>query len=120
MKKVKYLGLIIIKGEIQIDSAKITVTVNWETSTCIKDVQSFLSFAKFYRRFIKSFSQLAGPLTALIWKDIKFDWSSTAEQAFQALKTAFFSALILIMFNLNKPSTVESDSSDCVTGEVLS
>ena len=56
----------------------------------------------------------------MIWKDIKFDWSSTAEQTFQALKTAFFSALILIMFNLNKLSTVESDSSDCVTEEVLS
>ena len=61
------------------NSAKITAIANWETSTCIKDVQSFLSFANFYWRFIKSFSQLAGPLTALIWKDIKFDWSSTAE-----------------------------------------
>ena len=55
----------------------------------------------------------------MIWKDIKFNWSLTAEQAFQALKTAFFSAFILIMFNLNKPSTVESDSSDCVTEGVL-
>ena len=120
MKEVKYLGLIIVKGEIQMNSAKITAIANWEISTCVKDVQSFLSFANFYQRFIKSFSQLAGPLTALTWKDIKFDWSSTAEQAFQALKTAFFSALILIMFNLNKLSTVESDSSDCVTEGVLS
>ena len=120
MKKVKYLGLIIVKGEIRMNSAKITAIVNWEASTCVKDVQSFLSFANFYQRFIKSFSQLADPLTALIWKDIKFDWSSTAEQAFQALKTAFFSAFILIMFDSDKPSTVESDSSDCVTEGVLS
>ena len=120
VKEVKYLGLIIAKGEIQIDSAKITVIANWEAPTCVKDVQSFLSFANFYRRFIKSFSQLAGPLTALTRKDIKFDWSSTAEQAFQALKTAFSSALILIMFDSDKPSTVESDSSNCVTEEVLS
>ena len=79
MKKVKYLGLIIAKEEIQMNSAKITAIANWEASTCVKDMQSFLSFANFYRRFIKSFSQLASPLTALIWKDIKFDWSSTAE-----------------------------------------
>ena len=100
--------------------AKVTAIVNWESSTCVKDVQSFLRFANFYWRFIKGFSQLASPLTALTQKDIKFDWSSAAEQAFQALKAAFTSALILVMFDLNKPSTVESDSSDCITGEVLS
>ena len=66
MKEVKYLGLIIVKGEIRMNSAKITAIANWETSTCVKDVQSFLSFANFYWRFIKSFSQLANPLTALI------------------------------------------------------
>ena len=65
VKEVKYLGLIIAKGEIQMDPAKITAIANWETPTCVKDVQSFLGFANFYRRFIKSFSQLAGPLTAL-------------------------------------------------------
>ena len=102
------------------DSAKVTAIVNWESSTCVKDVQSFLRFANFYRRFIKGFSQLASPLTALTQKDIKFDWSSAAEQAFQALKAAFTSALILVMFNLNKPLTVESDSSDCITEGVLS
>ena len=120
MKEVKYLGLIIVKEEIRMNSAKITAIANWEASICVKDVQSFLSFANFYQRFIKSFSQLADPLTALIWKDIKFEWSLTAEQTFQALKTAFSSALILIMFDLNKPSTVKSDSSDCVTEGVLS
>ena len=102
------------------DSAKVTAIVNWESSTCVKNVQSFLGFANFYWRFIKGFSQLASPLTALTQKDIKFNWSSATEQAFQALKAAFTSALILVMFNLDKPLTVESDSSDCVTGGVLS
>ena len=60
------------------------------------------------------------PLTALICKDIKFDWSSATEKTFQELKAAFSSALILVMFDLNKLLTVKSDSSDCVTGEVLS
>ena len=100
--------------------AKVTAIANWESSTCVKDVQSFLRFANFYWHFIKGFSQLASPLTALTQKDIKFNWSLAAEQAFQALKAAFTSALILVMFNLNKPSTVESDSSDCITEEVLS
>ena len=100
--------------------AKITVIANWESSNCVKDVQSFLSFANFYQRFIKGFSQLASPLTALTCKDIKFDWSSATEQTFQELKAAFSSASILVMFDLNKLLTVKSDSSDCVTEGVLS
>ena len=59
-------------------------------------------------------------LTALICKDIKFNWSSATEQTFQELKAAFSSVSILVMFNLNKPLTVKSDSSDCVTERVLS
>ena len=60
------------------------------------------------------------PLTALTCKNIKFNWSSATEQTFQELKAAFSSASILVMFNLNKPLTVKSDSSDCVTEGVLS
>ena len=120
VEEVKYLGLIIAKGEIRMDSAKITAIANWESLNCVKDVQSFLGFANFYWRFIKGFSQLASPLTALTCKDIKFDWSSATEQAFQELKAAFSSASILVMFDPDKPLTVKSDSSDCVTGGVLS
>ena len=86
MKKVKYLELIIVKGEIQMNSVKITVIVNWESSICVKDIQSFLEFTNFYWQFIKGFSQLASPLITLTWKDIVFNWFSTAEQAFQELK----------------------------------
>ena len=38
------------------NSAEITVIINWETSICVKDIQSFLSFANFYQHFIKGFS----------------------------------------------------------------
>ena len=56
VEEVKYLGLIIAKGEIRMNSAKITVIANWESPNCVKDVQSFLDFANFYQRFIKGFS----------------------------------------------------------------
>ena len=102
------------------NSAKVTAIANWEFSTCVKDVQSFLRFINFYWHFIKRFSQLISSLITLIWKDIKFNWSSAAEQTFWALKAVFTSDLILVMFNLNKLLTVESDSSDCITEEVLS
>ena len=102
------------------NSVKISVNINWKALICVKNIQSFLEFANFYQWFIKGFSQLVSSLTALTCKDIKFNWTATEEQAFQTLKTAFFSALILVMFDSDKLFTVKSDSSDCVTGEVLS
>ena len=60
------------------------------------------------------------PLTALTDKNIKFNWTATEEQTFQTLKTAFFSASILVIFDSDKRFTVKLDSSDCVTDEVLS
>jgi len=68
--EIKYLGLIITIHGIKMDSEKVNAVMNWAAPRDVKDVQSFLSFANFYRRFIKEFSKLAGPLTALTRKDL--------------------------------------------------
>ena len=43
--------------------------------------------AGYYRRFIENFSKIAKPVTDLLKKDKKFEWSEKAEESFQALKT---------------------------------
>ena len=48
------------------DSSKVDTIVNWLSLINIKDVQSVLGFANFYRRFIYRYSRLAAPLTNLI------------------------------------------------------
>ena len=48
VKEVKYLRLIIAKREIQMNSVKISVIVNWKALICVKDIQSFLGFVNFY------------------------------------------------------------------------
>ena len=77
MKEVKYLGLIIAKGEIRMNPVKISVIVNWKALICVKNIQSFLEFVNFYWRFIKGFSQLVSSLTVLTCKNIKFNWTAT-------------------------------------------
>ncbi len=71
--EIKYLGLIITIHEIKMNSEKINAVMNWAASRDVKDVQSFLSFVNFYRRFIKEFFKLTGPLTALTRKDQSFN-----------------------------------------------
>ena len=48
----------------------------WVVPTQVPDVQSFLRFANFYRRFIKGFSVIAQPLIALTRKDATFEWKT--------------------------------------------
>ena len=73
VKKVPYLGLIITTEEVKMNSAKVSTIVKWLTLVNIKDVQSFLGFANFYRRFIYGYSKLASPLTHLTKKDVPFE-----------------------------------------------
>ena len=61
-QKIKYLGLVVQEGELAMDSAKLKGILVWPTPKTVKEVQSFLGFGNFYRRFIKNFSHLAHPL----------------------------------------------------------
>ena len=71
-----------------------------------------MGLANFYRRFIKGFAAIAKPLTDLTKKAIEFKWEATEEAAFEALKKALMTALILQVFNKEKPHEVWVDASD--------
>lgn len=119
VQEVKYLGLIVGTNGIKMDPSKVSAVLQWPTPKNVKDIQSFVGFASFYRRFIKDFAE-AHPLTRLTKKDTSFTWSADCEKAFTDLKQAFTSAPILQHFDPDKPSTVECDSSDYVNAGCLS
>ena len=118
--EVPYLGLVITTEGVKMDPAKVDTIVNWPTLINVKDVQSFLGFANFYRRFIYGYSKLASPLTQLTKKDVPFQWTSECQKAFDALKAAFTSEIILKHYNPDLKIVVETDASDYVSGGILS
>ena len=65
---VKYLGLIVTTEEICMDPEKIQAIVEWQSPSCLKDLQAFLRFANFYRRFIKDYSKITVVLTEVTKK----------------------------------------------------
>lgn len=69
--EVTYLGMIISTEGVRMDPKKVECIINWLSPTNVKDVQGFLGFANFYRRFIKNFSNIVKPLNALTKKDTK-------------------------------------------------
>ena len=84
------------------DPEKIKAIVEWEAPMSVKGVQSFLGFANFYRQFIKDFSNLVQPLTDLMHKDKRFDWTVESDIAFQQLKAIFVSTLALTQFDFDQ------------------
>ena len=74
--RVKYLGLIVKPGSIEMDPEKITAITSWKTPSCVKDIQRFIGFANFYRRFIKDFSKICVPLNTLLYKSTIWKWDN--------------------------------------------
>ena len=70
------LGHKISKNRIEVDKAKIEVIAKHLVPNCIKDIRLFLGYTSFYRKFIKDFSKILGPLTNLLAKDVSFTFDS--------------------------------------------
>ncbi|XP_077103054.1 uncharacterized protein LOC143754001 [Siphateles boraxobius] len=113
-------GYIISVEGMRMDPEKVKAVVDWPSPDSRKALLRFLGFANFYRRFIRNFSQLAAPLTALTSPRTTFRWSDAAEAAFAKLKGCFVSAPILITPDPSRQFMVEVDASEVGVGAVLS
>ncbi len=68
------------------DDSKVQAVLNWPKPTTVKELQRFLGFANFYRRFIRSFSMVAAPLTSLLQGGKqRLNWTQASEQSFRQL-----------------------------------
>ncbi len=123
-QSVKYLGFIITTEGVAPDPAKVATVQEWGTDKSPirnrTDVQRFLGFANFYRRFIRDYSRIVSPLTRLTGKDVPFEWSPECSAALDTLKTAFTTAPVLRHFDHEREILVETDASDFVSAGVLS
>lgn len=120
VSSMSFLGLIVVEGEVRMDPEKVIAVINWPTLSCRKEVQHFLGFANFYRRFIENFSSVASTLHALTSSKTLFSWGQAGETAFQQLKRSFTTAPVVVLPDSNLQFLVEVDASDLGIGAVLS
>ena len=85
----------------------------------VTEIQSFMSLAGYYQRFVKDFSKIETPLTQLTWKNVPFEWNEKREKSFQALKNQLMFALILALPSKNDGFTIYSDASHRELGCIL-
>ena len=67
-KEVEFLGSIITTEGIRMDQKKVKAVQEWPVPKSVKEIQAFLGFANFYRRFIRNYSKVAAPLTEMTKK----------------------------------------------------
>ena len=118
--EVEFLGYILNETGVTMSERKVEAVKKWEVPKSVKDIQRFLGFANFYRRFIKGFSGICRPITNLLRKETKFKWKTEATKAFTELKEAFTSAPILRHYNPELEVIIETDASNFAIGCVLS
>ena len=119
MEEIPILGVIVGKGQIKMEQEKIKVVKEWKIPGKVKDVESFLGFANFYRCFIQNFSHIAKPLNELKGKK-EWKWEEEHQKAFQELKERITSQPVLALPRKEGKFRVETDASGHAIGGVLS
>lgn len=123
VRKVKYLGLILTTEGLQMDPDKVKAVLDWKDLRTVKDVQAFIGFANFYRRFIYKFSTIVAPLLNVVKETTtgnKITFDGPARTAFERLKQAFTEAPVLVHFDPELKTYVETDASDWIVSGIMS
>ena len=95
LKEVSFLCHIVSTEGIKVDPTKIKAVVNLKPPRNVTEVRSFLGLAGYYRRFVRGFFVIASPLTKLLRKGIKFEWTDECHNSFEQLKEMLVEAPVL-------------------------
>jgi len=118
---VTFLGFIVSTEGIKMEPERVAAVAQWPLPSSVHDIQVFLGFTGFYRRFIKNYAKITKPLTDLLrgGRKGRIQLPSEALAAFQQLLYSFQHNLILKHFNPDLPIQVETDASTSAIGAVL-
>ena len=119
-QSVKYLGHVISREGVAADPEKIEKVATWPIPTSTKELQRFIGFASYYRRFIRDFAEIAKPLHQMTEKATPFKWTTECHDAFQELRRRLVSTPILAHPDFSRPFILDTDASDTGLGAVLS
>lgn len=119
MQKLEYLGFEISKNGIEPGRRKILAVEHFPVPNNVRAVRGFIGLASYFRRFVKGFAVIARPLTDLLCKNTRFEWTKERDEAFKLLKKALTSRPILSMYEPNAYTEVHTDASQHGVAAVL-
>src|SRR3954464_4312710 len=86
LQEVGFLRHIVLAGGIAVDPSKVKDVEEWQAPPTQTQVCAFIGLEGYYRKFVEGFSSIARPMTQLLKKDKKFEWTEKCEASFQELK----------------------------------
>ena len=113
------LGYMIYAAGLEVDQAKVSIIRNLMPPTTVKGIRSFLGHARFYRRFVIDFSNIARPLCRLLEKYTKFNFDESCHNSFKEIKSRLVEAPIMAKPDWNREFEIMCDASDFAMGAVL-
>ena len=118
-KEVSYLGHRVTEEGLLPDSALLAAIREIPPPKTATEARSFLGFAGYYRRYVKNFAAIAGPLHALTRKDAVFHWSTSCQDAFDCLKMLLTTSPITAFPDFSQPFRLYTDASTAGLGAIL-
>lgn len=115
---VEYLGHYISKDGIS-KGPKADAITNMPAPTNVSSLRSFLGQVQFYNKFLPRLSTTLEPLYRLTKKDVKWQWASAEQTAFQQIKEALCADTVLVHFDPSLPVGISCDASEVGVGSVL-
>ena len=122
--KVEYLGFDVGAYRVKPCLSRVQVVAEWPIAILVKNMQSFLRLASFYKKYTQFFNEIAAPLTDVTKKGRAENWSPEVWEAkedntFKRLKTAMITAPVLQLSDFDNEFSVTIDASEVLVGAIL-
>jgi len=113
------VGFQVGKQGIQMSQRNVEDIVNWPAPRNVKEVQRFIGFVNFYRRFIQGFSSLTLLIQVQMHNVVMWHWSKQCEEAIVELKRKSTTAPILCHYHPERKNQIMTDALDLCKANIL-
>ena len=111
MSEIHYLGHLISPEGISPLPNKLDCIKHMPVPKDMKEIKQFLGLTGYYRKFVPRFADISRPLTTLMKKDRKFEWTPASQKSFELLKETLCGEPVLKYADTSKPYTLYTDAS---------
>ena len=109
--EIHYLGHLISPEGISPLPNKLDCIHHMPAPKNVKEIKQFLGLTGYYTKFVPRFADISRPLTTLMKKDKKFEWTPTCQKSFDLLKETLCGEPVLKYADTSKPYTLYTDAS---------
>ena len=95
----------------RVDPTKVEAVTAWPAPCTVSELRSWLGLATYLHKFSKNFASIARPLSALLSKDVQWNWTDECQAAFDGVKQSLIEAPVLALPDFSRPFSVVCDAS---------